>query len=293
MKFFQKSKRNLLIFSIFFDLIFIILAIFCINYHSVRKIRYDEASGKYFCRYKNSERSFLLYFPENFEAKSTAQKKNCRLVLALHGAGGDAFSFRRETQFDSAACSNNYVVAYVCGTPFKNISGGLPQWHYFDDSQGKDDFKFLINLSRALQREYKLNKRKFALGFSNGGIMCTKLASNSKEFAGIASISGMMSENFWETRLKKPGTAFLQINGTKDELVPMKMYNFNENNQNPFMDDVIEYFSSAKNKAEWLLIPDEVHRWPQESFCNININTRILDFFDSLQYLFPNAPSLF
>lgn len=249
---------------------------------SIQKVEYNNEKQMFTCQFKQYKREFILCLPQNFENWTPEQKKQVSPVLMLHGAGENALAFKNMTHFDEDACSRNFAVIYVNGTSKAGSKGALPGWQFMDDKQSKDDYAFLVALIKYMQINYGLNKKAYAVGFSNGGFMCNKLAAlNTKPFDAIASVGGMMPKNAWEKRSRRNRIRFIQINGTKDEVVPMKLNGSSKYNPNPAMEDVIEYFkqTSGDKNAEWILLQDGRHVWPTKEYSKIDVNNTILDFF--------------
>lgn len=223
--------------------------------------------------------NYILCLPENFETFTEDQKASTPLIIMLHGAGGSAEGFMSETQFHEQACKKGYAVAYI---------NGPNEWHFYDNKQSKNDVEFILKITRTIQKEYGLSKKLFAAGFSNGAFMVHKLASQySKYFTAAASVGGMMPKPVWQKRSPKIDTGFLQINGTKDDVVPMKSNNTAKYNPNPAMEDVIEYYKAASKNPDdikWLLVENGHHSWPKKDFSTLDANTEILEFFNKFLY---------
>lgn len=286
-------------------LIFIFFGIFyCVHKKSllIQNVEYDEKYNEFSCIYKNQNRRFILCLPEDFEKKTESEKNNIPLVILLHGYGANANEFKNETKFHQFANKKNYAVLYVTGTTNPNFLMSSFGWHYNYDSLSEDDMNFLIELTKYHQKKYSFSKKTFVVGFSNGAILATKLAvTYSDFFCAVVSVAGMMTDSVWNHKKENNKIGFMQINGTKDELVPMKLNNSTKYNPNPPMEKVIEYFARANellleekteylsertfmksydSKVCWCLIESEHHTWPNERWAKININQVILDFFD-------------
>lgn len=261
----------------------------------------DEIDGKFVCKYKSYSREYILCLPEDFESKTLEQKAETSIIIMLHGAGSTAEAFMNQTLFHEKACKRDYAVVYITGTVKKNDPASGIVWHYFNDKQSKDDAGFIIELSKYLQNQYGLGSRVFVAGFSNGAFMVTKLASQySKNFTAAASVGGMMPKQVWEKRIQKPSIGFLQINGTKDDVVPMHLNGSDKYNPNPAIEEVLNYFSNDSSvvteqfstritkkyygdKVRWILIEDGYHSWPDKEISGLDCNKTILDFFDEIQ----------
>lgn len=219
-------------------------------------------------------KKYILCFPDNFENFTEEQKSSTPLIIMLHGANGNAEGFMNETQFHKQACREGYTVAYI---------NGPAEWHFYNAKQSKKDVKFILKTAHTIQKKYGLSTKLYAAGFSNGAFMVHQLASQySKYFTAAASVGGMMPKPVWEKRASKIDINFLQINGTKDDVVPMKCNDTAKYNPNPAIEDVIDYYKSANgnpDKIQWILVENGRHSWPKEDFSALDANTEILKFF--------------
>lgn len=262
----------------------------------IKDVTPGEDADSYVCTYKGTKRRFILCLPENYIPDSVP------LIIMLHGYGSSAYFFKNQTEFHTDANAANYAVVYVTGIPRQDMPGSSNGYNYSNDKYGKQDLSFLSDLAEYLQKKYSLNRKKlFAVGFSNGGFMCNNIAvKKNNTFTAVASVAGMMPKNVWDVRRKKSRISFLQINGTKDDVVPMRRNGSNKYNPNPAMEDVIEYFAASNNvqneltteklsdssemsdygnKVRWILTDEGRHGWPSPGFCGYNVNKAILDFF--------------
>jgi poly(3-hydroxybutyrate) depolymerase len=105
---------------------------------------------------------------------------------------------------------------------------------------------------------------------------------DTEQFAAVASVAGFLPESVWNRRPEKLSTAFLQINGTKDDVVPMNANGSAKYNKNPAIEDVLEYYRSANGSADsvkYISVEGGRHSWPEEKFCGFDVDKMILDFF--------------
>lgn len=263
----------------------------------------DEGNNEYSCEYDGDVRKYLEYAPEG-EAKG--------IIFMLHGYGNAAESFRTETKLDEAANERGYVVVYVNGMANDNDKTSATGWNSGIGNSNRDDLGFLKTLASYMQDKYKLTREQtFAAGFSNGGFMMYRIAVEGKDcFAGVASVAGMMPEAMWDIKSEASDVSILQINGTKDDVVPMNSNGSAKYSKAPAIEDVMDYFATAnsltdmkkeklsekselikrysedagtKSKQVWqVLIENGRHSWPEEASCGFNVNALILDFFDEL-----------
>lgn len=281
----------------FFKLLQMILiaVCFCSCSPNVKNISQESQPNKFSCEYQGKKRSFLLYLPE------TGNYENTKMVVMLHGYGNSASSFSRDTQFEKDALPQNYAVLYINGIPNPGVKMSAPGWNYNYDKSGKADMNFIVGLVQLLQKQYGFCKKTYVVGFSNGAFMTTKLAvERAKYFDGFVSVGGMMPEWVWKHRKeKKAAVRFFQINGTKDDVTPMRLNDSAKYNPNPAMEDVIDFFVTEngieknpqteklnskidiykyESKVWWMLIKGYPHSWPSKRYCDLNVNEIILDF---------------
>ena len=258
--------------------------------------------NKYSCTYDGVYHEFILCLPEN--------AKDAPLVLMLHGYGESADKFKDITRFDQTAVPEGYAVCYITGAPNPKDHTSLRGWNSGIASGGNDDMGFLMALSDYLRGEYGLSKDKlFAIGFSNGAFLVHRLAVEAGDkFTGLVSVAGKMPETMWAKREQAVCTNFFQINGEKDDVVPMKSTGSDKYTKDPAIEDVIDYWvtreglskteesvtdngsvltkygSDSSNVSIWnLWIKDSRHAWPNESVNRISGNDYIMEFFRSIE----------
>ena len=143
------------------------------------------------------------------------------LVVVLHGGGGNGEGVARSTRFAELADREGFVVAFPDGTgPLRHRlltwnSGGLPV--YAADHR-IDDTAFLREVVTDIARRVAIDhERIYAVGHSNGGMMCHRLAREAADvFAGIAVVAGAM--NFTAADAASP-IGVLIVHGTEDQNV--------------------------------------------------------------------------
>lgn len=251
----------------------------------------------YECQFEDMTFKFMLFLPEKTDS-------NTPLILMLPGLGNNSSAFKLQTHMDEDACPRGYAVCYVQpgqGMGAKGWDCGLM------DPQDVDSLEYLINLVIYLQDEYGLSKTKaFAAGFSNGGFMIHRLAmEGSDTFLAVAAVAGMMTTKVWDERSDKTSIGFLEIYGTKDNVVPQNGNGTASASPYPAIEVVMDYWASANglgsssvealsDKAEltkytalfnktqvWSVkIDGGAHEWPEEDMAGFNTNSLILDFFD-------------
>ncbi|MBM4060238.1 MAG: alpha/beta fold hydrolase [Planctomycetes bacterium] len=163
------------------------------------------------------DRRYLLHVPPQ---AATAQG-GLPLVVVLHGGGGNGELARELTGFTEVADREGFLVAFPDGTGALRgklltwNSGGIPVYAV---EQEVDDVGFLRAVVADVQRRAAVaTDRVFAVGHSNGAMLCHRLARQAADvFAGIAAVSGAM--NFTAADSKLP-IAVLIVHGTADQHV--------------------------------------------------------------------------
>jgi polyhydroxybutyrate depolymerase len=130
------------------------------------------------------ERSYLLFTPPEATAAPLP------LVLAFHGAGGNAHEFAGETHLAEAGLARGMMVAIADGT---ERSPGRRVWnaHFCCGAASSDDIGFVGAMIDQIASKRPLDRRRvFATGMSNGGMFVYQLASAHPDwFAAIAPVS--------------------------------------------------------------------------------------------------------
>lgn len=266
----------------------------------IEQVEALEKENHFSVRYDGIHHDFIVCLPD----ESTTDTP---LIILLPGYGSSAEQFRSLTNMDEAANERGYAVVYVTGASDPGDRTSSIGWNSGLKDSEKDDVGFLIALATYLQNEYQLSQdRTFVAGFSNGAFMTYRLAMEaSNTFRAIASVAGMMPAKIWNEKTKTADVGILQINGTKDDVVPMKRNGSDKTSIAPAIEDVVAYWAlangldevetlpisdqaelttftaAASQHAVWhVVITDGYHSWPQEQFAGFHVNELILDFFD-------------
>ena len=157
------------------------------------------------------EREYYLYRPEGL-------KEGAPLVIVLHGYTGSALNGKAAMM--DVADRNGFAVCYPQGLKDPK---GWPGWNVRYPSQEgmkTDDVKFLIALSKELQKKFDLSSRNtFLTGMSNGGDIIYLIAMRApRAFKAMASIAGLQF-NWMETEYSyKHPLPFMEVHGTQDRV---------------------------------------------------------------------------
>ncbi len=121
-------------------------------------------------------RTFLVNLPPSYDAMASFP-----LIIAMHGGGGSAEQFEATNLLTPKTNQANYIVVYPDGVAAPGPIG-LRTWNGgaccgFASENNIDDVKFVSELITYLAANFKINnKRVYATGHSNGGIMSYRLA---------------------------------------------------------------------------------------------------------------------
>ena len=157
-------------------------------------------------------RQYWLYVPNNV-------KKNCPMVMALHGASGKMTD--NSPRFNEIADREGFIVVYPQGKPiyFPVFGGTVTGWN----ATGEDnaDVDFIKAVIEDVASRYTIDrKRLYCCGFSNGGMMTYALSNTCSDiFAAFAAISGFPLNEFHLHHTGARPVPFLHIHGKKDDFV--------------------------------------------------------------------------
>ena len=259
-------------------------------------------NGSYTCTYLGTEREFLVCPPE-------IRTESSPVIFMLHGYGSKAESFQLDTKMDKTACPQGYTVIYVSGIPNPTDKTSASCWNSGIAASPVDDTGFLKALAHYAWENLGCDAdRTYAAGFSNGAFMVHRLALEAADtFSGFASVAGMTPEQTWENRTSIGPVSFLQISGTKDDVIPMRANTAAGHTNAPAIEDTLDFFisegkleqteetalsekstltkygGSTAEACVWsVVIEDGSHTWPREQFAGFDTNSLILEFFDTI-----------
>ncbi len=149
----------------------------------------------------STTRNMLVYAPADIET-------NRPLLISMHGMNQDINYQRNQTQWESVADANNFVVVYPAGI---NNS-----W----DLSGTTDTDFILAIINEMFNRYGIDRdRVYLSGFSMGGMMtyhaATKIAD---KIAAFAPVSGYLMGGA-NTNSSRP-IPIIHTHGTDDPVVP-------------------------------------------------------------------------
>lgn len=164
------------------------------------------------------KRTYLVHVPTDYDPE-----KPVPVVLALHGAAMDGSMMVWFSGLNKKSDESGFIVVYPSGTglgPFRTWNAGGFSGKM---SEGKaDDVAFIGRLLDDLASVVKVDeKRVYACGMSNGGMMCYRLAAElSERIAAIAPVAGTIAIE--DSKPKRP-VPVIHFHGSKDNIVPFEM----------------------------------------------------------------------
>jgi len=161
--------------------------------------------------FDGEERNFIYYVPSSWDAS-----QDYPLLIVLHGLTQSGNGIMNITGFNEIADANNVVVCYPDGlnaswnADLNNVNAEV------------DDLGFIESLVTYFETNYNTNPyRRYLCGFSNGGFLSHKIASESDMcFAAIGTVAGSMTSTTFTDFNPSFQTSVLHIHGTADAIVP-------------------------------------------------------------------------
>jgi poly(3-hydroxybutyrate) depolymerase len=149
----------------------------------------------------STTRKMFVYAPPCIE-------KNMPLMISMHGMDGTMYNQKNETQFETIAKANNFVLVYP--------QGNNNAWQL----SGTTDIDFISTIIDEMYKRYGIDRERVYLsGFSMGGMMSyyavTKIAD---KIAAIAPVSGFLMGGP-NTNSSRP-VPIIHIHGSGDDFVP-------------------------------------------------------------------------
>jgi polyhydroxybutyrate depolymerase len=164
------------------------------------------------------KRTYLVHVPKGYDPN-----KPTPVVLALHGAAMNGSMMVWFSGLNKKSDDAGFIVVYPSGTgtePFLTWNAGGFEGKM---AEGRaDDVAFIGKLLDDLSTLVKVDeKRVYACGMSNGGMMCYRLAAElSDRIAAIAPVAGTIAIE--ESKPNRP-VPVIHFHGSQDNMVPFEM----------------------------------------------------------------------
>ena len=187
------------------------------------------------------------------------------VLFNLHGYGSDAIEQMNYTNFNNLANTkeNNFILIHPQGAPLNTaLTSSSSHWNSGGWTIGStvDDVDFIDTIIALVSQKYDLNQNRiYSTGMSNGGFMSYHLACNlSSKIAAVASVTGSMSSETYESCNPDHPTSILQVHGSIDVTVP---FQGNSALGMRSVNDVMDY-------------------WKLYNSCDVDPTSIIIDYFD-------------
>jgi polyhydroxybutyrate depolymerase len=162
-----------------------------------------------------SDRAYLLHLPPSFDPK-----KPTPVVLALHPFATNARMMAAISRLSEVADRHGFIVAYPNGTG----RGTILHWNVgMIPNDPADDVGYIVKVLDDLATVAQVDpKRVYATGFSNGAMMCYRLAAELPDrIAAIAPVAGTMTGKGRPSKpYSKRAVPVIHFHGTEDTFVP-------------------------------------------------------------------------
>lgn len=149
----------------------------------------------------STTRQMIVYAPSSI-------KKNCPLIITMHGMGQTMNDQKNQTSFQPVADANGFILVYPqsIGTTW--------------DLNGTSDIDFILAIINEMDKRYGIDRdRVYLSGFSMGGMMCyyaaTKIAD---KIAAIAPVSGFLMSG--PNAVSSRPIPIIHLHGMNDNFVP-------------------------------------------------------------------------
>jgi polyhydroxybutyrate depolymerase len=171
------------------------------------------------------DRDYLIHIPAGYNCS-----RELPMVVVIHGGFDTGKGMEKFSGFSDLADRENFIVLYPNGI---GILGFLQHWnagHCCGRAQSDhiDDVGFLAAVIDSACRRFHVDRRRiFMLGFSNGGMMTYRFASERGEMlAGAAALAASIgsrtedAQEAWPIPVPVKPIPFLIMHGTADAIVP-------------------------------------------------------------------------
>ena len=186
----------------------------------------------------NLQRDYIIHIPGSYNMNTSIP-----LVFCFHGYNSSANTIMNYTNFNYIADTAGFIVVYPQGT----LLQGTTHWNVGGWTLGStaDDVGFIRNLLDSISCEYNIDSsRVYSTGMSNGGYMSFLLACQlSDKIAAIASVTGSMTPQTFNSCNPLHPMPILQIHGTNDQVVPY----IGVPTWTKSIDDVLQYWIDYNN----------------------------------------------
>lgn len=161
------------------------------------------------------DRFYKTHLPIGFD-----YQKKYPVVFIFHGGLGNPDLIEKQTGFSQKADKEGFIVVYPYGTG--SFDKKLLTWNTWNccgyaNKKNINDIDFISAVLKEIKSKYNIDdKRIYATGHSNGGMMCYLISCElSEQFAAVAPVAGCM----FDTSMCNPESevSLIIFNSTDDE----------------------------------------------------------------------------
>jgi polyhydroxybutyrate depolymerase len=200
---------------------------------------------KHILFYEGQPREFTVYLPPGHQsADSQSTPPALPVVFAFHGVLMNGETMAEMTHLHNLGNRCNFIVVYPDGDGhgiFRTWNSGGRSGRL--ERIAKDDVGFVRCMVGELKKRYRVDDQRIhATGFSNGAMLCYRLAVEAPDiFASIAPVAGTLAVS---TQRASRYVPTLHIHGTDDKVVAWNGPNL----------------KTPKN-LDFLSVPETIHAW--------------------------------
>jgi polyhydroxybutyrate depolymerase len=163
----------------------------------------------------NLTRSYWLHVPKSYD-----ERKPMPVVIAFHGALMNGRMMEGFCGLSAKADAAGFIVAYPNGTGWNEQALTFNASLSPEGGAAPDDVAFTGKILDDLEAVLNVDQRRiYATGMSNGGMMCHRVGAElSERIAAIAPVAGTLALHELKPRRAVP---VIHFHGTQDTLVPV------------------------------------------------------------------------
>jgi poly(3-hydroxybutyrate) depolymerase len=167
-------------------------------------------------------RDMILYMPSQLPPKGQR-----RMVVALHGGGGNAAFIKDHLKMDGVAEKYGFIVAYLNGSDAAaRLPGKMKAWNAGNGCCGEpykdrvDDVSYISGAVHYLARKYGVDAGHiYGIGHSNGAMMTQTIMCETGLYQSAISLAGSLMAEV-DACADAHGKTLLTIHGMMDANVP-------------------------------------------------------------------------
>lgn len=202
----------------------------------------------------NHIRTFLIHVPDR-----SPPAEGFPLILVFHGGGMQGEGMRRLTHLDQVADTRGFIVVYPNGID-KHWNDGRSSI-----KNPQDDVAFVSALIDRMTHVSRIDQeRVYATGISNGALFAERLGCDlSEKIHGIAPVAGSLPSDLVSVCHPRRAIAVMQIDGTKDPIMP-------------FGGGAVSTLGGAGEGGDVISVPATASFWAKQNHCSPHASQQLL-----------------